>query len=66
MVTTVQVCTIVTNSNPLFSLMILDINECNITFNGGCSQTCINTPGTYTCSCNSGYILKIDGHSCVG
>ena len=46
--------------------MIIDINEYNITFNGGCTQTCINTLGTCTCSCNSGYILELNGHNCVG
>ena len=42
-----------------------DINEC-ASYNGGCSQSCINTPGSYTCSCSSGYILDVDGHNCTG
>ena len=42
-----------------------DINEC-ASYNGGCSQTCSNTPGSYSCSCNSGYVLNIDGHNCTG
>ena len=42
-----------------------DINEC-ASYNGGCSQTCFNTPGSYFCSCNSGYVLNINGHNCTG
>ena len=34
--------------------------------NGGCEHTCYNTEGSYTCSCNDGYILGTDNHMCVG
>ncbi|XP_078357327.1 uncharacterized protein LOC144642207 isoform X3 [Oculina patagonica] len=30
-----------------------------------CDQTCSNTPGSYTCSCVSGYRLDSDGKSCI-
>lgn len=40
-----------------------DVNECTKE-NGGCSQICINTYGSYTCSCKDGYIAK--GKSCEG
>ncbi|OXB82293.1 UNVERIFIED_CONTAM: hypothetical protein H355_004610 [Colinus virginianus] len=40
----------------------LDLNECN-TY-GSCSQTCINTDGSYTCSCVEGYVLQPDNKSC--
>lgn len=33
-----------------------DINECAIK-NGGCDQKCVNTPGSYSCSCNTGFEL---------
>jgi len=33
-----------------------DINECVIR-NGGCHQKCINSPGSYSCMCNTGYEL---------
>ena len=51
----------------LSMLMITDINECSIN-NGGCAQTCTNTNGSYMyyCSCNSGYMLDGDGHTCNG
>ncbi|CAC5394796.1 unnamed protein product [Mytilus coruscus] len=34
----------------------VDINECDTTLNK-CDQNCLNTPGSYKCSCNDGYIL---------
>ncbi|HPS30102.1 MAG TPA: hypothetical protein PLZ43_07595, partial [bacterium] len=40
-----------------------DINECD-TANGGCAQNCNNTAGSYSCSCNSGYTLNVDGKAC--
>ena len=46
-------------------LYSVDINECD-TSNGGCNHTCTNTDGSYTCSCNSGYELNSDSHTCNG
>ncbi|XP_064613092.1 uncharacterized protein LOC135476878 [Liolophura sinensis] len=40
-----------------------DVNECQ-TGNGGCSQTCSNTVGSFTCSCKPGYQLDADGRTC--
>lgn len=34
--------------------MIIDINEC-INYDGGCEYDCINTPGSYNCSCPPGF-----------
>ncbi|XP_073822904.1 sushi, von Willebrand factor type A, EGF and pentraxin domain-containing protein uif isoform X2 [Musca autumnalis] len=34
----------------------VDINECAKN-NGGCDQKCVNSPGSYSCSCNTGYQL---------
>ena len=46
---------------------MLDINECEISELGGmCSQTCVNTPGSYECQCNIGYRLSSDGFTCEG
>ena len=60
-VVTTDVCTII--HVPMNDF--LDANECL----GGshvCAQICHNTPGSYSCSCNSGYRLNLDGHSCNG
>ena len=43
---------------PLFT----DINEC-ATNNGGCSQVCLNTEGSYSCDCYSGYELGPNNHT---
>ena len=42
---------------------LLDTNEC-ILNNGGCSQICVNTIGSYNCSCNTGY--ESIGQDCDG
>ena len=46
-------------------LVFPDINECS-TANGGCDQECENTPGSYQCLCQDGYLLHIDGTTCTG
>ena len=45
----------------------IDINECQSS-NGGCEQSCMNTLGSFVCSCDSvsGYTLGSDGLSCRG
>ena len=43
----------------------IDIDECN-TANGGCSHTCVNTPGSFICYCNDGYSLDSNGLTCSG
>ena len=42
-----------------------DINECE-RYNGTCEHKCHNTNGSYSCSCNPGYGLSVNGHSCAG
>ena len=42
-----------------------DINEC-LTNNGGCSYTCTNTPGSYTCDCSTGYNFDPIELNCTG
>lgn len=43
---------------------LADINECTEGMHQ-CSHTCINTPGSYRCSCHSGYTLTSDGRGCM-
>ena len=45
--------------------MPTDINECFID-NGGCSYTCTNTPGSYTCDCSTGYTYDPIEMNCTG
>ena len=59
---------VMVNINTLIVLVLstpTDINEC-IIGNGGCQQTCINTPGSYHCGCRSGYKLTSDNTTCEG
>ena len=43
----------------------LDFNECALN-TGGCAHNCINTIGSYRCSCKTGYNLATNRHSCEG
>ena len=42
--------------------LFVDINECALSF---CDYDCTNLEGSYQCSCRDGYILGVDGTSCV-
>ena len=45
---------------------ITDIDECE-TGTHACNHICMNTVGSYNCSCNNaGYVLDDDGHTCIG
>jgi len=45
--------------------MLIDINECLVD-NGNCSHNCTNTPGSYYCTCKTGYQLESNNHKCLG
>ncbi len=51
-------------SNLPFLLYTADINECE-GFND-CEHVCVNTDGSFTCSCNPGFTLAIDEKRCIG
>ncbi|XP_071484486.1 uncharacterized protein [Diadema antillarum] len=40
-----------------------DVNECS-SDNGGCDHICQNSFGSFSCSCNRGYVLQEDGKTC--
>ena len=47
--------------------MIEEINECEVN-NGGCDHNCTNlnlADGGYVCSCEMGFSLGLDQHSCI-
>ena len=48
-----------------FSHTNLDIEECGAN-NGGCSQVCVDRPGTHECRCMKGYKLQEDKKTCEG
>lgn len=41
------------------------MDECIEEGGHGCDQVCLNTQGSYTCSCYPGYRLAADGRSCL-
>ncbi|XP_014679192.1 PREDICTED: LOW QUALITY PROTEIN: low-density lipoprotein receptor-related protein 1-like, partial [Priapulus caudatus] len=41
----------------------VDTNECE--YDDSCDQGCVNTDGSFTCSCISGYRLSEDGVNCI-
>ena len=49
----------------LHSVTHIDIDECTEGL-ANCEQDCINTIGSYMCSCNQGYRLASDGRACNG
>jgi len=56
-------CPSVPDFQGLFAICT-DTNECALN-NGGCDHNCINTEGSYTCTCNPGYDL-VNGTQCIG
>uniref|UniRef100_A0A8C5WBI2 EGF like domain multiple 8 n=1 Tax=Leptobrachium leishanense TaxID=445787 RepID=A0A8C5WBI2_9ANUR len=42
----------------------VDIDECRRPSHA-CSQSCVNTPGSFRCECHSGFALDEDGKTCV-
>ena len=45
-------------------LISLDVDECQFNLDK-CEDKCINTPGSYKCSCPYGQVLASDGYSCI-
>ena len=46
------------------NFLLSDIDECS-EGTSGCSQLCTNTIGNYTCTCDNGYQLTNDDHTCT-
>ena len=49
-----------------YTFIYPDIDECNEGTHVCTPHTCVNTIGSYTCGCNSGYLLDTDGFTCNG
>ena len=45
-------------------LLLIVINECE-TGAANCDQGCVDTEEAYFCTCDSGFILDSDGHTCL-
>lgn len=59
-------CSFCTKSVHLFYFFfndLSDIDECSKE-NGGCQHECVNTFGSYSCRCRSGFMLHDNQHDC--
>lgn len=45
---------------------LAEVDECSRPNRGGCEQRCLNTLGSYKCSCDPGYELAPDKRHCEG
>lgn len=45
-------------------LWVLDLDEC-ATDEGNCQHECVNTLGSYICTCHNGYTLHENGRDCI-
>ena len=52
-------------SEIIFCYSGLDINECTEVMDD-CTHRCVNTKGSYYCTCHSGYELRKDNITCSG
>ncbi|XP_070549842.1 uncharacterized protein [Ptychodera flava] len=46
-----------------FQVTVNDYDECEVD-NGQCQHNCVNTEGSYNCTCNIGYQLNSGRHNC--
>ena len=46
--------------------LFLDFDECEHNTTHSCAHLCVNTEGSYQCSCPEGYQLAPDGRNCSG
>lgn len=61
-----QVHNIIVHSTVVtMSSFLTDINECT-QGTASCDHNCLDTPGSYSCTCRPGYTLNADGFSCNG
>ena len=60
-----ELCSCMVYCTSFFCVTPTDTDECAAD-NGNCDHLCANTPGSYHCSCHSGYYLSTDRHHCHG
>ncbi len=48
-----------------YFVVSVDIDECSTNI-GGCSDDCVNTIGSFFCTCPTGFQLDVDGRTCIG
>ena len=48
-----------------YVFLVSDVDEC-LEDNGGCSDDCVDTDGSYHCTCQDGYQVGADLKTCQG
>lgn len=56
-------CLVDGKATPLNGTACSDYDECAVN-NGGCEHNCVNSQGSYQCTCNPGFKLQANGHGC--
>ena len=49
----------------IYVIIVSEIDECQRLLDN-CQQECINTEGSFNCSCNEGFELQDDERTCEG
>lgn len=59
-------CRVIKIISYVMMCLSIDDDECRMNSTNTCQHVCVNTAGSYRCSCNSGFRINSDGRSCTG
>lgn len=47
------------------NFFLIDVDECSLDLHD-CNQTCVDTHGSFNCTCVEGYLSEDSGRNCAG